>query len=280
MQSQLEKIRETQKESWNKSSSGWKKWDELMMSFLRPMGDEMIQMLELRDDDTILDVATGTGEPGLTIATRLPYGKVIGIDLAEHMLAVAIDNAHQRNIQNFVTITSDVTTMPFAENTFDGISCRLGFMFFPDMKLAMEEMIRVLKQDGRIVASVWNAPSKNSWISTSMSTMMEVLQLSSPPANAPGLFRCSEPGSIESLFVQYGLKNINVKEVTGTIRFTDLPTYWSFITEVACPMAFKTAAESLKEEIRNVVFNKLEKQFGSSDIILHSSASVIAGEKY
>ena len=112
-----------------------------------------------------------------------------------------------------------------------------------------------------------------------MSTMMEVLQLSSPPPNAPGLFRCAEPGSVDELFVQSGLKNIRTKEVTGTIRFQNLPTYWSFITEVACPMAFKTAAEPLKEEIRNVVFQKLEKQFGDGDITLHSSSTVISGEK-
>ena len=84
---------------------------------------------------------------------------------------------------------------------------------------------------------------------------------------------------MDELFIQSGLKNIRTKEVTGTIRFQNLPTYWSFITEVACPMAFKTATEPLKEEIRNVVFQKLEKQFGEGDITLHSSSTVISGEK-
>src|SRR5688572_4814355 len=81
MEAQLEKIREVQKEAWNKSSSGWKKWDDLMMNFLKPLNTEMIRMLNLNDTDIVLDVATGTGEPGLTIASLLKSGKVVGIDL-------------------------------------------------------------------------------------------------------------------------------------------------------------------------------------------------------
>ncbi len=42
MQQQLEEIREQQKQSWNKFSGGWKKWDTLTMDFLKPMGDEII----------------------------------------------------------------------------------------------------------------------------------------------------------------------------------------------------------------------------------------------
>src|SRR4026207_1001215 len=101
MQSPFDKIIEIQKEAWNKSSPGWKKWDHMMMEFLKPMSDEMIRMLNIKGDETVLDVATGTGEPGLTIASILKSGKVIGMDLAEDMLAVAVENAHKRGIKNF-----------------------------------------------------------------------------------------------------------------------------------------------------------------------------------
>ena len=67
MTTQLESIRQQQKDSWNKNSSGWKKWDHMTMEFLKPMGDEIIRTLNVKDDDIVLDVAAGTGEPGLTI---------------------------------------------------------------------------------------------------------------------------------------------------------------------------------------------------------------------
>src|SRR5688572_27140414 len=213
----LEKIRDTQKESWNKSSSGWKKWDDMFMSFLRPVGEEMIRMLRVSGDDYIMDVATGTGEPGLTIATLLSSGKVIGTDLAEDMLTIARENALKRGLQNFETACCDVSALPFKDESFDSICCRCGFMFFPDMEIALKEMIRVLKPGGRIVAAVWNVPEKNFWISASMQTMIEKLQLKSPVNGAPGLFRCAQPDLMADMFKKNGLKEIEEKEIIGKL---------------------------------------------------------------
>ena len=63
MEAQLEQIREQQKDTWNRFSGGWRKWDDFTMTWLRPMGEEIIRALELRDGDMVLDVAAGTGEP-------------------------------------------------------------------------------------------------------------------------------------------------------------------------------------------------------------------------
>ncbi len=86
MEQQLEEIREQQKASWNKFSPGWKKWDELTMAFLKPMGDEMIRLIKPKNNDVILDVAGGTGEPGLTIASMVKGGKVFITDISDGML--------------------------------------------------------------------------------------------------------------------------------------------------------------------------------------------------
>ena len=172
MEQQLEQICCQQKESCNKFSFGWKKWDELFMDFLKPMGDEIIKLLDPKDTDLILDVASGTGEPGLTIANKLKFGKVVVTDLAEDMLAVAKENAHRRGISNIEIFPCDVCEMPFEDNTFDAVSCRFGFMFFPDMLLAAKEMARVLKPGGRIATSVWNIPEKNFWITAILGTIV------------------------------------------------------------------------------------------------------------
>ena len=161
MEQQLEEIREQQKAAWNKFSPGWKKWDDLAMDFLKPVGDEIIRLINPKGADIVLDIAAGTGEPGLTIATMLKGGKVIITDLSEDMLEIARENAMNRGIQNIETRACDVCELPFADNTFDAISCRFGFMFFPDMLLAAKEMVRVLKPGGRIATSVWNVPEKN-----------------------------------------------------------------------------------------------------------------------
>src|SRR6185437_15170888 len=136
-----------------------------------PQGDEIIQDLHLKETDTVLDVAAGTGEPGLTIASKLKSGKVLITDLAEGMLEIARENAERRGINNIETLVCDVSEIPFPDNSFDAISCRLGYMFFPDMLLATKEMVRVLKPGGRIATSVWGLPEKNIWFTTTMGSI-------------------------------------------------------------------------------------------------------------
>ena len=142
MNQQLEEIRQQQKQSWNKFSTGWKKWDDLTMDFLKPMGDEIIARIKPSGKDEVLDIAAGTGEPGLTIDKMLKGGKVIITDLSEDMLTIAKENAAKRSISNIETKACDVCELPFTDNSFDAISCRFGFMFFPDMQLAANEMAR------------------------------------------------------------------------------------------------------------------------------------------
>ena len=104
MPSQLEQIRDQQRETWDKFSSGWKKWDELVLNWLAPVGQDLIRSAALEDDSNVLDVAAGTGEPGLTAATLVPKGMVTVTDLSDRMLEVAAENAGRRGRSSQLSI--------------------------------------------------------------------------------------------------------------------------------------------------------------------------------
>lgn len=281
MELEIEQIRDQQKETWNKFSPGWKKWDELTMDFLKPMGDEIIRLLNLKNDAIVLDVAAGTGEPGLTIASHLNGGKVISTDLAEGMLEVAQENAKNRGVKNFETIVCDVSELPFADNTFDAISCRFGFMFFPDMQLAIKEMTRVLKPGGKIATAVWNIPEKNFWVTATMGTISKNIEIPPPPPGAPGMFRCSKAGFMSDLFSQAGLKNISENEVTGKLNSKTTDVYWNLMNDVAAPVvaALSKADNEMRQKIKEEVYQLVNQKYPDTPIVIDSSALVIYGEK-
>ena len=281
MEQQLKEIREQQKNTWNKFSSGWKKWDGLAMDFMKPVGDEIIRLLEPKNGHLVLDIASGTGEPGLTIASMLSGGKVIISDLAEDMLEIARENAEKRGIKNFETHTCDVCELPFPDNTFDAISCRFGFMFFPDMTLAVKEMVRVLKPGSKIASAVWDAPEKNFWVTATMGTIKKNMDLPSPPPDAPGIFRCAKDDILSGLFKQAGLKNISHKEVSGKLNCKTTDVYWNFITEVAAPVvdALDKADDETREKIRQEVFQSVKQKYPDGNVNIDSSALVFCGEK-
>ncbi len=281
MQSELIEIRDQQKQSWNKFSPGWKKWDELTMDFLRPMGDEIIRSINPNGHEKVLDIASGTGEPGLTIASMLDGGSVMITDLAEDMLTIARENAEKRGIMNIETEVCDVCDLPFNNNSFDAISCRFGFMFFPDMQLAASEMARVLKQGGKVATSVWNVPEKNFWVTATMGTIKRNMDLPQPPPGSPGMFRCAAPGLMKQIFEKAGFKNVREQVVPTTLKAGTAENYWNMMTEIAAPFvaALSKADEPMRKKIKNEVFEQVNERYPDGKVIIEASAIVISAEK-
>tara|TARA_R110002110_G_scaffold147129_2_gene337498 strand:+ start:202988 stop:203830 length:843 start_codon:yes stop_codon:yes gene_type:complete len=272
-------IIQQQHESWNHFAAGWKKWDAVNMRFLQPIGNEIISRLQLSEDSKVLDIASGTGEPGLTIAELAPKGKVTALDLSEAMLAIAEEHAAERNIRNFETHAGDISSLDFPDRSVDAISCRMGFMFFPDIPAALNEMRRVLKPDCWLAASVWDIPQKNFWVTVTMGTISEVLQLEPPPKDAPGMFRCASPGFMQAHLEQAGFRNISETEVATALTLSP-EKYWEMITEVGAPIvaALSKADEASRKQIRDMVFEKIHAAFPEGEFRLQANARVIAGQ--
>ena len=94
--SELDQIRDQQRATWNKFSAGWKKWDGACCPGWRRSGPRWSSGAPRRSE--VLDVAAGTGEPGLTRRRACPQGTVTVTDLAEEMLRVAEENAERRGL--------------------------------------------------------------------------------------------------------------------------------------------------------------------------------------
>jgi ubiquinone/menaquinone biosynthesis C-methylase UbiE len=281
MNAQLQEIRDQQKQSWNKFSPGWKKWDKLTMDFLSPMGKAIIAAIKPSGKERILDIAAGTGEPGLTIATMLDGGTVVITDLAEEMLVIARENASKRGITNIETVACDVCDLPFENESFDAISCRFGFMFFPDMQLAANEMARVLKPGGRMATSVWNIPEKNFWVTAIMGTINKNMELPQPPPGSPGMFRCVKPGLMKEIFENAGFKNLQEQEVTTKLNSQTVDTYWSMMTEVGAPIvaALSKADEATRKKIKDEVFETINQRYPDGVVNIEGSAVVWSMQK-
>jgi ubiquinone/menaquinone biosynthesis C-methylase UbiE len=281
MNEQLNQIRDKQHQTWNKFSPGWKKWDELVLGWLAPVGTELLRAARLREDSRLLDVAAGTGEPGLTAAVMVTKGKVTVTDLSEGMLDVAAENAARRGITNLEARQCEAGAMPFADNSFDAVTCRFGFMFFPDVHQGLKEMVRVAKPGARICAAVWGASDKNAWATMVMSTIAEHVELPAPPPGAPGLFRCAASGYMSGAYQEVGLKDVVETEVAGELEFHTSEQYWSFMTEVAAPVVagLAKADESTREQIQSGVLERAHQSMRDGKVRLRWSATTVSGEK-
>lgn len=280
MNIERENISRAQKEMWNKLSPNWKKWDLLTMNFFKTQGDEIIQFIKPKGSDLILDVASGTGEPGLSIASLLTESRIIISDLSEGMLQVAKEKAVEREITNIETKVANVCELPFADNTFDAISCRLGFMFFPDVFLATKELRRVLKPGGRIATTVWGSPHKNYWATCIMENIKKHIEIPELKEGTPNVFRCSEDRFISNLFAKVGFKNIIEKEIIGEMKYKNAEEYWDFMTSIAAPIVdvFQSTEEKVKNTIRTEVIKNINEKY-PNETKLDTSGILVYAEK-
>jgi ubiquinone/menaquinone biosynthesis C-methylase UbiE len=253
-----DEIREQQRETWERFSAGWAKWDDLVLGMLRPVGDEMIRSLALRDDGRHLDVASGTGEPGLSIAALTPNGHVVLTDLSAGMLAVAGANAKARGLQNIELRECGVDDLPFPEASFDTISCRFGLMFFPDVAGAIARLVRLLRPGGRIAVAVWAEPAGNPWATIPMAAIGAEIALPDPQPDAPSLFRCAAPGAVARMFGDAGLHDVRETDVHSRLDPERAEDYWEYLTEVTAPVVagLGLADDAGRDRIRTMVIER------------------------
>ncbi len=274
-------IRDEQRLNWDRFSPGWEKWDTLIMNLNTPINQVMIERLQISEYDHILDIAAGSGEPGLTIAELAKKGKVTGADLSEKMLQIAQSKARKKGLRNYDILVADASELPFADNSFDKISCRMGFMFFPDMQLASDEMHRVLKPGGRIVASVWAAAEQNFWATGMMDVIKKHVDVPVQSPGAPGLFRCARPGFMAEIFSRSGFINIADQGVQGEADFVDADTYWQSMLDVSAPVmsVMQSVDDATREAIKQDAYKLISEHGTDNHPWLEFGAIVVHGRK-
>jgi ubiquinone/menaquinone biosynthesis C-methylase UbiE len=281
MSTHQDAIRDQQRATWDRFAAGWKAWDGAVGGWLAPVSQAMIRQAKVRDHADVLDVATGTGEPGLTVAALIPAGRVTLTDLADRMLAVAADNAAHRGLRNVETRVCDAGTLPFADATFDTILCRFGFMFFPDLAAAATDLARVARPGARIVAAVWGRPDKNAWATTILRTIADHVVTVTAAPDAPGLFRCATPGSLRDVLSRAGFHDISEEDVSFDLILDTPADYWDFMNDVAAPVVsgLALADEATREKIRAEVLRLARQHLQDGRVHLSSTATIIAGTR-
>lgn len=253
-----EEIRDGQRGAWARLSAGWEKWDDVIMDQLGPVALAMIDRLELADGQHHLDIASGTGEPGLTIAGRSPGGRVVLTDLAPEMLDVAVRRAEAQGIANIETKVCSADDLPFGDATFDSVSVRFGYMFFPDLAGATAEFARVLKPGGRLCSSVWVKPQENPWTSIVMEAIATEVEIAPPDPDGPNMFRCAAPGCVSALYEDAGLRDIEEWDVPVDLVTASAEQYWEMISEHVslAVAALQHVDEPARERIRAIAIDK------------------------
>ena len=253
-----DEIRDSQRATWAGLSVGWGKWDSVIMDQLAPVGAAMIERLDISEAGQHLDIASGTGEPGLSIAKLSPKGRVVLTDLVGEMLDIAAQRARAQGIANIDTAVCSADELPFNDSSFESISVRFGYMFFPDVAKATAEFVRVLRPGGRLCSSVWVKPEQNPWTSIAMEAIATEMALA-PHGDGPTMFRCASPKYVSTLYEAAGLRDVVEWDVGVELVTRSPEEYWAMISEHVslAVAALQQIDERARERIRAYAISKV-----------------------
>ena len=111
----------------------------------------LISHAQVRAGERALDLASGTGDLARGVAAR--GAKPVGLDITHRMMELA-----RRRMPAIPFITGDMTALPFADATFDLVTTGYGLRNVPDLRVAIDEIARVLKPGGRMLSLDFNNP--------------------------------------------------------------------------------------------------------------------------
>ncbi|NGX83650.1 bifunctional demethylmenaquinone methyltransferase/2-methoxy-6-polyprenyl-1,4-benzoquinol methylase UbiE [Aequorivita sp. KMM 9714] len=122
---------------------------------------KVIKMVGDTKPNSILDIATGTGDLAIQFAESTNAEKIVGLDLSEGMLSIAKKKVSGKPIsQKIEFIQGDSEALPFEDNTFDAITVSFGIRNFENLEVGLSEILRVLKSNGIFVVLETSVPSK------------------------------------------------------------------------------------------------------------------------
>jgi SAM-dependent methyltransferase len=276
-----EEIRDAQRAAWDGLSASWEKWDAVIMDQLGPVGRAIVDRLDIAEDQQHLDIASGTGEPGLSIARLAPKGRIVLTDLSAEMLAVASRRARAQGIANIETKVCSADDLPFDDGTFDSVSVRFGYMFFPDMAKATSEFVRVLKPGGRVCSSVWIKPEENPWTTIACMAIATEAELPPPDPDRPNMYRCATPGSVSALYEAAGLRDVAEWDVDVELVTQSPEEYWQMISEHVslAAAALQQVDDPARERIRATAIAKVTAFEKDGVIRVPGIARCIVGTK-
>jgi ubiquinone/menaquinone biosynthesis C-methylase UbiE len=228
-------------EHWQMDASAPELYERYLVPAITSVwADDLLHRVAPKREESVLDIACGTGVVARLAAQRGHVGRLTGIDLNTAMLAVA--RAKSAAVE---WIEGSALDLPFEANSFDVVLCQLGLQFFPDRRRALLEMVRVLKPGGRAGLSVYSAIERTPAAHAFVEALDKYLGPESSRTKRSEHLSC-DAEEIGSWAKQAGFDAVAVATVAKQITFPSMLDYVRFqltATPMTALLKEKDAAE-------------------------------------
>jgi len=221
-------------EEWRAVAGGWRRWEPLFQSFTWPLALRMAAVAQVGEAQRVLDVGCGIGDPTLQVAVLVgPHGRVVGLDLAEDMLATARERAAALGLAHVEFRAADVSIVELPAAAFDAVLGRWSLIFVADVERALARLRAALVPGGRIAVTAWAPPPANPWVTIPRTAVAQVVPVPAADPAAPGIFHLSADGTLAAALGAAGFRDVHQERVQLSQFARDVAEYWTMVTDMS-----------------------------------------------
>jgi len=268
---------------WRGSAPFWDKHRDIIRGMFAPVTQALVEDARIGTEDSVLDVATGPGEPALSIAALAgPKGKVFGVDAIHGMVEAARSEAQRLGLKNAKFDVAFADDLPFAAGTFDAVISRFGVMFFPSPVDGVREMLRVLKPGRKLAFAVWHFAEKNPF-HYALSRVMD-RYVDSPPLDpeAPDAFRFAPRGKLMEVFFEAGAVTRSERLLQFKIEApVSVEDFWNLRREMSEKLneKFEMLSEERKPKVKQEMLSSLAEYSTGNAVSFPAEVLIVSGTK-
>ncbi|MFF7566254.1 class I SAM-dependent methyltransferase [Streptomyces pseudovenezuelae] len=181
--------------------------------------ERLMEALDVRTGDRVLDIGCGTGRTTRDAARAASPGTALGIDVSGPMLARARREAEAEGLRNAAFTQGDAQDQAFAPEHFTLAVSRFGTMFFSDPVAAFANIGRALRPGARFVQLVWQAAERQEWHTAIRAALSGGPVSPAPAPAADDPFTLADPQVAAGVLTAAGFTGVDVVDVREPVHY-------------------------------------------------------------
>ena len=212
------------------SASGMRTYDDVLVPRLfEPWGVLLLDVLDVRPGEAVLDVATGPGTVARLAAARVgPTGRVTGADLSPAMLALAAMKPAQDGAAEVTYVQCPADALAVPDAAYDVVTCQHGLQFFPDRAAALRELRRAARPGARLGIAVWRDISESPVFAALADALEHVVGADAAATYRGGPWGLGDGATLAPLVTDAGFSDVRIEthrrdwDLTGVAQAIDV----------------------------------------------------------